>query len=250
VRLRSLPPPARLGVFLFCLFLPGFYAAAQATLWVRDGGGTLPGPQVVLWKYHGKPHSTKLDQVLDLSRPHDAPRAMWPYLSAESGWEKVAPIFTGYVTCGQCHVRGGQRQDLPFETYEQVKVVTEPDRGMPWPSLLVSAHNHAFAFSVLALIVALGVAGTAARRGLKFLIVLGVFSGAVLDVGGWFLTKGDSSGPVSSPACSWCSTSSSSAGGSPGGIRAREGLPAAMALQPASEAASPWGGESSAPPVQ
>jgi hypothetical protein len=211
-RLSTLPAAARLSAAGFVLLLFGFYAAAQANLWVRDGKGSLPGPDLVLWKYHGRPDSTKLHQVLDPSLDREHQKAMWPYLDAgadpaaiaerraaifawldqgapRTGWAEVEATFTGYDTCGGCHVGGGRMQGLPFETYENVLVVARADEGMPWPSLLTSAHNHAFAFAVLALLLGLGVATTGLPRPLQVLSVLAAFAGAALDVGSWFLTK-------------------------------------------------------------
>jgi hypothetical protein len=205
-----MPGLARLAVAGFVLLIFGFQLAAQANLWVQDGGGELPTPRDVLEKYHGRAGATKLHKVLDPALPKDDPHAMWPFLGdgpaeqaagralvlgwVDAGapverWPEVAEIFTGGLTCGQCHAPGGQKANLPFTTYEQVKVVTEPDRGMPWPDLLVSAHNHAFAFAVLALLLSLGTAFTPFLGRLRFLLVAGSFAGAALDVACWFLTK-------------------------------------------------------------
>jgi hypothetical protein len=211
-RISRAPATVRLAVALFVLLLFGFYATAQANLWVRDGGGSLPGPTAVLWKYHGRPGSSKLHQVLDPGLPASDAHAMWPFLdpdqapatiesrrrqilgwvdagAPESGWAAVAPIFTGPETCGSCHASGGRKEDLPFETLEGVRVVARQDDGMPWAALLTSAHNHVFAFAVAGLLLGLGMAGTGVRRGLQALLVLGAFGGAAIDVGCWVLTK-------------------------------------------------------------
>jgi hypothetical protein len=210
MRLGSLPPLARFAIGAFVVLLLGFQVSAQANLWVQDGGGELPSSEDVLWKYHGRPSATKLHQVLDPALPQDSPRAMWPFLGdgpaeqaaaralvlgwVDAGaprdrWPEVAEIFQGTLTCGQCHAPGGQKASLPFTTYEGVLVVAEPDRGMPWTDLLVSAHNHAFAFAVLALLLSLGTAFTPFLGRWRFVLVAGAFLGAALDVGSWFLTK-------------------------------------------------------------
>jgi hypothetical protein len=214
-RIGDLPSSARLAVAGFVVLLGGFQVLAQANLWVRDGGGALPGPTRVLWKYHGRPDRTRLDQVLDLSLPQTDPRAMWVFLDPDgpvdmagireahdrvlswvragapkSGWADVEPIFTDALTCGGCHVPGGRRADLPFDTWEHTRVVTQPDRGMAPATLLTSAHNHLFAFAVLALLLGVGTAFTGLRPRLQVLLVLLAFLGAACDVGGWFLTKG------------------------------------------------------------
>jgi hypothetical protein len=192
--------------------LLGFQLLAQANLWERDGGGRLPGPQDVLWKYHGRPHASKLHQVLDPARPREDPRAMWPFLdpsgadaaiaerrkeilgwvdrgAPEAEWPTVERVFTAIETCGGCHVQGGTRGDLPFQTWAEVQVVAQPDRGMRLADLLVSAHNHAFAFAVMALLLSVAAACTGLPGRLKSLLVLLAFGGAALDVGSWFLTR-------------------------------------------------------------
>jgi hypothetical protein len=212
LRLARLAAPVRLALAAFVLLILGFQVLAQANLWERDGGGRLPGPDEVLWKYHGRPRSSRLHQVLDPARPREDPRAMWPFLdpsgaeaaiaerrdrilgwvergAPESEWALVQPVFTAIETCGGCHAAGGSRQDLPFETYADVLPVTEPDRGMRLADLLVSAHNHAFAFAVLALLLSVAVAFTGLPGRLKSALVLGAFAGAALDVGCWFLTR-------------------------------------------------------------
>jgi hypothetical protein len=209
-RLSGLPGVARLACALFVLWILLFQVVAQANLWVQDGGGSLPGPTAVLEKYAGKPGATKLHKVLDPALPESDPHAMWPFLGdgpaeqaaaramifswVDAGaprerWGEVAPIFTGSMTCGQCHTPGGAKADLPFDTWEAVLPVTQPDRGMPWPALLVSAHNHLYAFSVLALLLSMGAAFSPALGRARVLLVLGAFVGAAIDVLSWFLTK-------------------------------------------------------------
>ncbi len=211
-RLRDLPGPARLAIALFVLLLGGFYLAAQATLWVRDGGGRLPGYHDVLVKYHGTPETSPLHEVLSADRPPTSPRAMWVYLdplqdpesiqkrrevilswveegAPESGWPAVGQVMHQEASCLQCHAPGGQRADLPFETYEEVRAVARAAPAISTSNLLVTAHNHAFAFSVLALLLSLLVVGTGAPGALKALLVASAFGGAVLDVGGWFATR-------------------------------------------------------------
>jgi hypothetical protein len=209
-RLASLPGVGRLAIGLFTVWVFGFHAVAQANLWVHDGGGSLPGPNDVLWKYHGRPGSTKLHHVLDPSLPQSDPKAMWPYLGtgpAEQAaaralilgwvdrgaprdeWGTVAPIFEGEDQCAQCHAPGKPKADLPYDSYEHVLVVTHPDTGMPTPDLLVSVHNHAFGFTVLALLLSLGLAFSPGLGKIRSPFVVGAFAGAALDVGCWLLTK-------------------------------------------------------------
>ncbi len=210
LRLGSLPPLARWAIGAFVVLLLAFEGTAQANLWVQSGGGRLPSPDEVLWKYHGRPRASRLHRVLDAARPRDDPRAMWPFLGdgpaeqaagralilswVDAGaprerWEEVAPIFTGPLTCGQCHAPGGKKENLPFTTYEGVSVVAQPDRGMSWPDLLVSAHNHVFAFAVMALLLSLGTAFTPLLGRWRLLAIAAAFGGAALDVASWFLTK-------------------------------------------------------------
>ncbi|MHC5010519.1 MAG: hypothetical protein ACYTG6_06135 [Planctomycetota bacterium] len=211
-RLSEWPATARVALACFVLLLLGFYALSQANLWVRDGGGSLPGPDAVLWKYYGRADRSRLHEVLDFDLPDNHPRAMWPWITLPptkeavaplrqkildwveagappEGWDDVAPIFTSREACAQCHFVGGEKGDVPLQTYEDVLVVAQRSRGLSLSSLLVSAHNHVFAFAVLALLLALAVTHTAVRARLKTLLVVGAFGGAALDVGAWFLTR-------------------------------------------------------------
>jgi hypothetical protein len=81
------------------------------------------------------------------------------------------------------------KADLPFDTYEHVLPVTRQDEGMALPLLLVSAHNHLYAFAVLSLLVSLGVAFSPGLGAIRGLLVAGAFGGALLDVASWLLTR-------------------------------------------------------------
>jgi len=214
VRLARLPTPARFAIGAFCLGLLGFHVAAQATLWAQAGEGKLPSAEEVLWKYHGNPNRTKLHEVFDLSLPRSSPRAMFWYLdptatpeamgaveerrkvvldwvaagAPRAGWEPVRHVLHDQAMCLECHAPGKEMGRLPFETYEEVLKVAQPGQGMTPGALLVSAHNHLFAFLVAALLLGLGTAFTALRRPLQVGLVLVAFAGAVADVSGWFLT--------------------------------------------------------------
>jgi hypothetical protein len=209
-RIAGWEPSRRLTAGLFALLMLLFAGLAQANLWHQVGGGAPPGPEKVLWKYHGKPGATKLHQVLDMSLSQDDPHAMWPYAGAtreeqasrvkqiltwvergapKDGWDALAPVFTGAETCGQCHSPGGLKQDLPLDSYEHVLPVTQPDTGMPMGQLFISAHNHFFAFAVGALLLSVLLTFTGLKPLYRTLLILAAFGGPVLDVGGWFLTK-------------------------------------------------------------
>lgn len=209
-RIAAWSPARRLAVALFAGLILLFGLLAQVNVWVHVGDGGFPGPERILWKYHGRPGRSKLHQALDPALPKEHPRAMWPYLAdtpdlqaqrrdqilgwvaagaPQDGWEAVRPVFTGDQTCGQCHVDGGQKQDLPLDTYERVKPLTEPDRGIAWGTLTVTAHNHLFAFAVAALLLSLLLTCTGLTGLPRVALILGAFGGPVLDVAGWFLTK-------------------------------------------------------------
>ncbi len=209
-RIAAMPGSRRLAIALFACLILLFGLLAQANLWFNVGGGGPPGPERVLWKYHGKPGATKLHKVLDAGLPETDPQAMWPYLGAtpeeqvqrrgailawvdagapRAGWDALAPIFTGAETCGQCHASGGLKQDLPFDTYEHVLPVTEPDQGIAWGTLFVTAHNHCFGFAVAALLLSLLLTFTGLKGRLRVLLILAAFVGPAIDVGCWFLTK-------------------------------------------------------------
>lgn len=217
-RLALMPGSRRLAAGLFALLILLFVLLSQANLWFQVGGGSLPGPEQVLWKYHGKPSATRLHRVLDLSLSEKNPHNMSQFVGGATpeeraalvrrilgwvdagaprpaagtppvGWDDVAPIFTGHETCGQCHVAGGVRADLPLDTYERVQAVAAPDMGVPWGALLISAHNHFFVFAVAALLLSLLLTFTGLGGLPRTLLILAAFGGPVLDVGGWLLTK-------------------------------------------------------------
>jgi len=211
-RLIDCPAHIRLTAGCFAALILGFGLLAQINLWVQDGGGSAPGPNKILWKYNGKPDSTKLHRVLDPALPENDAHAMWPFLGATKseiitrreqifGWlaggapndavwkQTVRPVLAGEETCGQCHAPGGKMESLPLEYYEDVVVVTQPDRGMPLSRLTVTAHNHLFGFAVMALLLSLGLCMTRVSDRLRRLLILAAFVGPALDIGSWFLTK-------------------------------------------------------------
>ncbi|MCC7140435.1 MAG: hypothetical protein IT460_18605 [Planctomycetes bacterium] len=215
--LASLPAPRRLAVGLFLVCLLGFYALAQVKLVVAAGGGSMPGPAQVLARYHGDPERSRLQLVLDPTRPTSDPKAMYIYLgdadeqraqrhaavlawlgrgAPEEGWAEVEPVFTGTSTCGQCHKTGTDeagnprtKRDLPFETWEQVHPLTAPGGAMSVSELAQTSHNHLFGFAVASLLVSLVFTATRWRGPIVVLLVGGAFVGALLDVGGWWLTR-------------------------------------------------------------
>jgi hypothetical protein len=70
-----------------------------------------------------------------------------------------------------------------------VRVFAEPDAGMPWGLLFVSAHNHFFSFGVAALLLSVLLTFTGLTGLPRVLLILAAFGGPVIDVGCWFLTK-------------------------------------------------------------
>jgi hypothetical protein len=211
--LADLPVVARVALCGFVVLNLAFHLAAQVNVWVQVGGGEPPGARQVLERYHGSRTGTRLHAVLDLSREDGL--AMWPYLVPGAprrddpvlverreailawveagfpvaGWASVEEVFTGESTCGRCHAPGGIMQDLPLTSREEVIAVAGPDEGMDEKTLLVSAHNHLFGFSILALVLGLAMAWTPVATPLRIALVVGATAGAALDVGSWFLTK-------------------------------------------------------------
>jgi hypothetical protein len=209
-RIVDLPRAPRVALAGFALLVLGFALLAQVNLAEQDGGGSPPGPQAVLEKYNGRADDTMLHRVLDTALPADDAHAMWPYLgepdeieprrklildwvargAPESEWDTVAPIFTGDITCAQCHAPGGSKEDLPFETFADIQPFTVPGQGMSLGPLLISAHNHLFGFAVLALLLAVAFCGTRVPTRVQIPVIVAAFLGPALDIGGWFLTRG------------------------------------------------------------
>jgi hypothetical protein len=209
-RLALQPGTRRLAAGLFAGVILLFVVLSQANLWFQVGAGRFPGPEQVLWKYDGKPGTSKLHLVLDPSRPKDDPKAMWPFLgeapdvpggrrerilawvdrgAPREGWAEVSQVFLDTNACAECHAPGGLRHDMPLDTYEHVRPFTEPDQGLPWGPLFVSAHNHLFAFAVAALLLSMLLTFTGLGTLPRVLLMLAAFGGPVIDVGCWFLTK-------------------------------------------------------------
>ena len=213
-RLSALPFPARLAIAAFCVLLLGFHVASQATLWAHAGAGSMPSTDEVLWKYHGNPARTRLHEVLDLSLPRSSPHAMFWYLDPQAtpdaletvearrsvildwvasgtpraGWEPVRLVLQEQGICLECHGAGKENPDVPLDSYEDVVRLAQPGRGMLQGELLVSAHNHLFAFAVAALLLGVLAALSGVRRSVATALVLAAFAGAAIDVVGWFMT--------------------------------------------------------------
>lgn len=209
VRLVDLPAGPKLAIGAFTSLILGFSLLAQVNLWVHDGGGSLPGPQRILEKYHGAPGSSLLHAVLDFNRPEDDPRAMWPHLGTEpvrserrdkiltwvergaheNDWPDVATIFHAEGSCIKCHNPVGDASHLPFETYEDVRAVAQMEGGMPLALLTISAHNHAFGFAVLAFLLSVLFCFSRVTGRFRYALILAAFAGPLLDISGWFLTR-------------------------------------------------------------
>jgi hypothetical protein len=104
-------------------------------------------------------------------------------------WPNVKRIFQDPLHCAECHVPESGAGAPPFTTYEEVKAFAEPDHGISWGALHVTAHNHMFAFAVAALLLSLLLTCTGLTGLPRVALILAAFGGPVLDVGGWFLTK-------------------------------------------------------------
>jgi hypothetical protein len=212
IRLAELPRPLKVASGGFVLLLCSAYLLGQVTLWAKDGDGALPGPDAVLAKYHGSPEGSRLHRVLAADVPPTSPRAMWLYLdplgdadaiqarretvlgwveagAPRDGWPAIQEVLHQQGTCLQCHAYGMEKQDLPLETYEQVLVVATKGGGIPLAPLLTSAHNHVFAFAVLAFLLSVLVALTRLPARLSLGLMVTAYAGAALDIGGWFLTR-------------------------------------------------------------
>jgi hypothetical protein len=211
--LLQLPGTVRLAVGCFACLVLGFALLAQVNLWHQVGGGRPATPAQVLERYHGNPDRTRLHAVLDPALPYTDPHNMSQFLGGsapedettlarraailgwvdagapESGWSEVAPIFTALESCGACHAPGGERQDLPLTTLDEVMVVAQPGVGYPLAPLLISAHNHLFGFATLALLLSLGLCLSRVRGRLRVLLIVAASGGAALDIAAWFLTR-------------------------------------------------------------
>ncbi|MFM8979700.1 MAG: hypothetical protein ACKOSS_04470 [Planctomycetia bacterium] len=84
-RIATMPGPRRLAVAAFACAILAFSLLAQLNVATHVGEGSIPRPEQVLWRYHGKPGSTPLHRVLDMALPEDDPHAMWPYLAVGRG---------------------------------------------------------------------------------------------------------------------------------------------------------------------
>jgi len=211
--LERLPGAMRLAVAGFCGLILCFLLLAQRNMFEQVAGGSPPTLRQVLERYHGAAGRSLLHDVLDPARPVEDPRNMWQFLggsgptdpvteanrkailewveagASREGYARVQTLFTSIETCGACHTEGGERDDLPFDTYEGVTVVAQKRGGMPLPRLLISAHNHLFAFAVLGLLMGIGLCLSRLGGTVRVLLIAGLVVGPLLDVGAWFLTR-------------------------------------------------------------
>lgn len=211
-RLVQLPASVLVAIGCFVCLVLGFALLAQVNLWHQVGGGKPATPGDVLLKYHGDPDRSLLHVVLDPALSAQDPHNMWQYLdpegesavieerrrtildwvaagAPEGGWPQVAPILAEFDICGQCHVEGGEKSDLPFTTYEQTRVVAEVGRLKPLAPLMISAHNHLFGFAVLAFLLSLLLCMSRVVGALRITLILAASGGAALDVASWFFTR-------------------------------------------------------------
>jgi hypothetical protein len=203
----------RLVVAGFCGLILCFLLLAQRNMFEQVAGGSPPTLTQVLERYHGKPGHSLLHEVLDLDRRLEDPRNMWQYLggsgrsdpvtianrkaildwveagATREGYARVETIFTSIESCGACHTAGGERHDLPFDDYDGVLAVATTGGGMPLPRLLISAHNHLFAFAVLGLLMGLGLSLSRLGGLPRLLLIGGLVLGPLLDISAWFLTR-------------------------------------------------------------
>jgi hypothetical protein len=107
----------------------------------------------------------------------------------EHDWPDVRPIFQSADACIQCHTAGGAADFLPFDSYYQVKRVARLDSGMSLQKLTITAHNHAFGFAVLALLISAMFCFSRVRGWWRHAFILAAFVGPAFDIGGWFLTR-------------------------------------------------------------
>ncbi len=212
LRLAALPARFRLAIGAFLVGILCFYGLAQLKVITTVGTGTeIPGPEAILWRYHGNPSKTKLHLALDPSLPETDPRRMIGWLgdddaerttnrtkvlgwvergASESEWSTLAPVFAKCTPCHSAKAEGtGTRPDLPFDRYVDVLPVTRGDDGMSFTELTTTSHNHLFGFMVGALLVSLLFGLTRWRGRLVPILMLGAFGGGILDVAAWWGTK-------------------------------------------------------------
>ena len=211
VSLAALSPARRVVVGGFLALMLGFYAFAQAQLFVTVGGAeSYPGARQVLVRYHGDPTKSRLHRVLHPALPTEDPKNMSRYLGPaeeekpaqrkailawveagmpRAGWVDVMPVFTSTATCGACHAPGAAKQDLPLDTYEHAVAAAGPDTGMSLAELTTSSHNHLMGFAVAGLLVGLVFSASRWRGPLVPLLAAGTFVGAAIDVTSWWLTR-------------------------------------------------------------
>ncbi len=218
--LGSRPATERLAIGLFCLSILGFYALAQVQLaYVVGGGEVLPGPQKALLHFYGDRTKSRFHKVLDKSLAENDSKNMWKKLvemdaakaderrtrllrwaeagAPATGWPDVAGILTPDEGCAKCHSARPkpedpaslrEKYDLPFDTPEQAAAAAAPDTGTSPGALAETSHNHAFGFTVLALLSSLLFAGTRWRGPIVPLLIVSATVGAVADIGAWWLT--------------------------------------------------------------
>lgn len=183
---------------LFSLVLGLGFVAALVTVFLRiHESDARPGMSLrdIEVHFHGDPNKTLLGTMIQGKmrknlKSEKQLQTILEWIKNGAARESYGPVQVIIEDrCLRCHNPFGKASFRPFTNYERVKDLTRPDEGMSFERLALLTHQHLFGMGLLVLALSLVLLGTAWTRNITTVLILAGFSGVLLDVGGWWLTK-------------------------------------------------------------
>lgn len=147
-------------------------------------------------KYYGRRGDTRLEGVLKgsmgayVSKEEKKEIVDWVNRGAtKEEFAEVKPIFE--TNCIQCHSPASGMNLIPLTTYDEVKKVTNIDRGESIKTLAAGSHVHIFGISMVFLLSGTIFSLGRMNRHAKAIIIVIPFVAMAMDIGSWWFTKYD-----------------------------------------------------------
>lgn len=110
-------------------------------------------------------------------------------LKEDSNYETVANIVK--LDCANCHSKTSTMSkaipSMPLETYEEI--VSHTEAGYSWSKMSKQAHIHMFGIAMFLVIVTFVFAYSTYNETIKSALIIGSFTGALLDIFSWWFSK-------------------------------------------------------------
>ena len=130
---------------------------------------------------------------------NDAGAPELEYWDKKEKEKKPGPIYTILDKhCMDCHSKGNEKSDAPFETYAGISKFTKPDTGMDSGRLLMLSHVHLLGMGMMFVLAGAAVALSSFPVWLRCALIVGGLSSILFDIFGWWGVKwyGPSLSPV------------------------------------------------------